>query len=449
MLPLPPGPPGRWLLGSFRELNADKLGTSTRYQREFGDVVTIRMGPMKVAMVSHPDLIEQVLVTHSRAVHKGLIEQLVRPAAGNGIFLSENDFWKRQRRMVSPPFHRAKLASYGEIMVSQTERVLADWKDGETRDVWRDTSRIGMGVAAKVLFDVDVEAQEGEELGQALTTLMACVVARINSPLPLPEFIPSPTMLRLKRAVRRLDTLVYQAIAARRAHPSDREDLLSLLLAARDEDDGQGMTDRQVRDEAMNLFVAGFETTAITLAWTLDLLARHPEAGRALRADLARVLGGRRASAADLPALKSLEHVVHESLRLYPPAWGMDRLAQQELELGGFRIPKGWDIWMLPWITHRDPRFFPEPDRFLPERWAGDAIKQLPKFAYFPFGGGPRICIGNAFAMMEAQLVLATLLPRFELAPTGGPPTPDPGFTLRPSPSVSLRLSAIGSAGAS
>lgn len=448
MLPLPPGPRGRLILGSFREVNADKLGTVTRYQRAFGDVVKMRMGPLNVALISHPDLIEQILVTQARTVHKGFIEQLARPAAGNGIFLSENDFWKRQRRMVSPPFHRARLAGYGETMVSVAERVMATWRDGETRDIYKDASRIGMNIAAKTLFDVDIEAAEGEQLGHALSAVMDGVVRRINSPLPLPDYVPTPTMLRLRRAVGRLDKLIYRAIAERRARPSQREDLLSLLLAVRDEDDGKGMTDRQLRDEAMTLFVAGFETTAINLAWTLDLLARNPEADAALRAELAEALGGRRPGAADLPQLKAVERVVNESLRLYPPAWAMDRLAQEDLEVGGHRIPRGWDVWMSPWIVHRDPRFWPEPERFDPGRWLGDGVKQLPRFAFFPFGGGPRICIGNAFAMMEAQLVLATLLPRFRFTAVGAPPTPDPGFTLRPAPAVKLKLSAIPAGGA-
>jgi cytochrome P450 len=439
-LPLPPGPKGLPFLGSSREVSADKLGATTRFQREHGSVVALRMGPLRVAMVSDPSLIEQVLVNGSRRVRKGVLEQLIRPAAGNGIFLSEDDFWKRQRRMVSPPFHRARLLGYGETMVSVAERVAEGWKHGEVRDVYRDTSHIGLAVAAKVLFDVDVEAQAGQELGRALTAVMDGVTARVNSLLPLPDVVPTPTMLRLKAAVRRLDALLYEAIARRRAGPGDREDLLSLLLAARDEDDGRGMTDRQLRDEAMTLFVAGFETTAINLAWTLDLLARHPDVEQEVRAELDRVLAGRRPTAADLPELPAVERVVKESLRLYPPAWAMDRLAQEDLELGGFRVPKGWDIWMFPWVVHRDPRWWPDPDRFHPARWASEEVKKLPRFAFFPFGGGPRICIGNTFAMMEAQLVLATLLPRFTFRPVGPPPTPDPGFTLRPRPAVTLRV---------
>jgi cytochrome P450 len=440
-LPLPPGPRGGLFLGAFREVQSDKLAVMTRYQREHGDVVGLRLGPMRIAAVYHPALIEQALLKLGRSMHKGLIEQLVRPAAGNGIFLSEDDFWKRQRRMVSPPFHKARLAGYARTMAEITTRVSAGWQDGEARDVYRDTSRIGMAVAAKVMFNVDVEARDGEELGSALADMMDAVTARIDSPIPWPDFVPTPTMLRLRAAVRRLDALVYDAIARRRREQIERDDLLSLLLAARDEDDGQGMTDRQVRDEAMNLFIAGFETTAINLAWTLDLLSRHPEVQAAVRGALPAP-----AATGEPPRVPLVEQVINESLRLYPPAWAFDRVAIEDVELGGYRIPKGWGVWFSPWVTHRDPRFWREPERFLPERWAGDEAKQRHKYSFIPFGGGPRICIGNGFALLEAQVVLATLLPAWRFEPIGEPPRPDPGFTLRPRPAVRQRVIRVDAA---
>jgi cytochrome P450 len=443
---LPPGPRGGFFLGSFREIIGDRLGTMTRYQRQHGDVVAVRMGPLHVVAVHHPDLIEQVLVKLSGHLHKGTVEQLIRPAAGNGIFLSEDDFWKRQRRMVSPPFHKTRIASYGKTMVEITERVIETWRDGEERDVYKDMSRIGMSVAAKVMFDVDVEAKEGEELGAALAEMMGAVSVRMNSGLPLPDFVPTPNMLRLRRAVRRLDGILYDAIAHRRREAGDRDDLLSLLLAVKDEDDGRGMTDRQLRDEAMNLFVAGFETTAISLAWTLYLLAKHPELAEAARRELRTALAAATPTAADLPRLGCVERLVNEALRLYPPAWAFDRLAREDLELGGYTIPKGWNVWILPWVVHRDPRFWSEPERFDPARWTTDAVKGRHKYSFIPFGGGPRVCIGNAFAMMETQLVLATILSRFQVEHLGEDPTPEPGFTLRPSPAVRQRVRRAASA---
>jgi cytochrome P450 len=436
----PPGPRGEFLLGSYREVMPNRLAVLTRYARDYGDVVGLRLGPLRVTLVSHPELIEEVLVTRAKLFHKGINEQLVRPAGGNGIFLSEGDFWKRQRRMVAPPLHKARIASYAETMVRVAERVADGFKDGETRDLYEDTTEIGLAIAAKTLFGVDVQQARG--FGQALTDVMACVKARIDSVIPVPDWAPTPIMLRLKRSQRRLDTILYDAIKERRAAGApERDDLLSLLLTARDEDDGQGMTDQQLRDEAMTLFIAGFETSAINLAWTLHLLSRHPQIADTLRDEVRSTLGDRTPNADDLPRLKYVERVVQEAMRLYPPAWVMDRVPLDDVELGGFHIRKGTDIWISPWILHRDPRFWDDPETFAPDRWNGDLQKRIPKFAYFPFGGGPRVCIGNAFAMMEVVLVIATLARRFRFEPVpGGTPTPDPGFTLRPVPGVRLRV---------
>jgi cytochrome P450 len=250
-------------------------------------------------------------------------------------------------------------------------------------------------------------------------------------------------MLRLRRAVRRLDTMLYEAIARRRREGGERDELLSLLLAVRDEDDGRGMTDRQLRDEAMNLFIAGFETTAINLAWTLHLLGKHPALAEETTREVRTTLAGAPPTAADLPRLASIERLVNEALRLYPPAWAFDRLVREDLALGGYTIPKGWNVWVVPWVVHRDPRFWSEPERFDPARWTTDAVKSRPKYSFIPFGGGPRVCIGNAFAMMEAQLVLATTLTRFRVEQLGDEPLPEPGFTLRPSPAVRQRVHSV------
>jgi cytochrome P450 len=436
----PPGPRGGLFLGIFREFMRDRLSAVTRYAREYGDVVGFRIGPVRAALVSKPELIEEVLQTRAKSFQKGMNEQLVRPTTGNGILLSEGDFWKRQRRMVAPPLHKARIAGYADTMVGVAERVTDAFTDGESRDVYEDMTRIGLAIAARTLFDVDVEG-EAAAFGTALTEMMSCVKARIDALVPLPDWVPTPTMLRLKRSGRKLDKVLYDAISQRRANPkSDREDLLSLLLASRDEDDGQGMTDQQLRDEAMTLFLAGFETSAINLAWTLHLIARHPEVAAKLEAEVDAVLGARPATVEDVPRLKYVERVVQEAMRLYPPAWIVDRIALEDLQLGGFDIKKGTDVWISPWILHRDPRFWERPDEFDPDRWENDLQKRLPKFVYFPFGGGPRVCIGNAFAMMEVVLVVSTLARKFHLVPDGAVPIPEPGFTLRPIPEVRLKL---------
>jgi cytochrome P450 len=443
-MPLPPGPRGGLILGTFREVMGDRLNVLQRYAREYGDVVGFRLGPMRAALVSGPPLIEEVLQTRAKSFYKGLNENLVRPTTGNGILLSEGDFWKRQRRMVAPPLHKARIAGYATTMVQVAERISDGFSDGETRDLYEDMTRIGLAIAARTLFDVDVEG-EAAAFGAALSELMTCVKARIDAPLPLPDWVPTPTMLRLKRSGRHLDKVLYGAIAQRRSQPkADRDDLLSLLLAARDEDDGQGMTDQQLRDEAMTLFLAGFETSAINLGWTLHLLAQHPAVADKLHAEVTGVLGTRAPTAEDVPKLEYVDRVVKEAMRLYPPAWIMDRLAIEDVSLGGFDIKKGTDVWITPWILHRDPRFWERPEEFDPDRWQNDLQKRLPKFVYFPFGGGPRVCIGNAFAMMEVVLVTAVLLRKFRLVPDGAPPIPEPGFTLRPSPGVRLKLQKRG-----
>jgi cytochrome P450 len=421
----------------------DKLTAVTRYAREYGDLVALRLGPMRLILVSDPDLIEQVFVSRAREFNKGAIEQLVRPSVGNGILLSEGDYWKRQRRMVAPPFHRQKLAGYGEVMVGITDRMTSGFADGEVRDMFPVTTNIALAVAAKTMFAVEVD-RDADGLGEALTAMMRAVNARVNAAVPLPDFVPTPTMLRLKRARAKLDTVLYRAIAERRAAATPGDDLLSLLLSVRDEDDGKGMTDLQLRDEAMTLFIAGFETTAISLSWIIHVLSTHPEVATQLHEQVRSVVGDRLPRFEDLPRLPYLERVIKETLRLYPPAWGIDRTPVSELELGGVRMKPGTDVWVSPWVMHHDPRFWSEPERFNPDRWDADLAAKLPKFAYLPFGGGPRVCIGNAFATMEMQLVAATLVQRFRFAPVeGAAPVPEPGFTLRPNPGVTVRLHRV------
>ncbi len=442
--PLAPGPKGTLLGGNFREVTADWLGTLTRYAREYGDVYSYRLGPQRGVMLSDPKLIEEVLAPKTNIFKKPPPEHLIRPLGGNGIFLSEGEFWKRQRRLVSPPFHKQALATYGEWMVRIAEGIAGKFEDGETRDVFEDTTRLALEVVSRVLFDADVNA-EAAHVGRALTQAMAALSLRLNSPVPLPDWVPTPAMRQLRAATRELDAVVYGFIAKRRASASrgaaNPKDLLSLLLSARDETDGQGMSDEQVRDEAMTLFVAGFETTAITLAWALWLLATHPHVAGQLRAEVDGVLAGRAPTSEDLPRLPFTDGVVREALRLYPPAWATLREVTEDFEIGGYRVPKGFMVGACQWVTHRDPRYWDRPQAFDPSRWQNDLAKRLPRFAYFPFGGGPRICIGNAFAMMEAVLVIATFASQLEFEPVERhSPTPKPGFTLRPEPGVVLRV---------
>jgi len=412
---LPRGPKGHWLLGHMAAFRDDPLGLFTRSARDYGDFVPLRFGPARLILISNPDDIEYVLITNNRNFVKDVAVRAIRPIGGNGLFLSEGDFWLRQRRLMQPAFHRQRIASYAETMVAYTQRMLDSWQGGETRDVHHEMTHLTMTIVAKTLFDADV-GNEAAELGATITRALECLSARLGSLwLLLPDTLPLPMNVRMRREVRRLDEVVYRIIDQRRASGEDRGDLLSMLLHTQDEDDGSRMTDLQVRDEAMTLFLAGHETTATTLAWAWYLLSQHPEAEARLVAEVQAALAGRAATVEDLQRLHYAEMVVTETLRLYPPVMALGREPIADCQIGGYPVRKGTSLIMSPWVLQRDPRYFEEPARFEPDRWADGLAQRLPRFAYFPFGGGPRLCIGSAFATMEATLVLATVAQRYRL----------------------------------
>ena len=439
---LPRGPKGHVLLGSLPEFRRDVLGFFAACARDYGDVVPIRVPRRRLVLLSHPDLIEEVLTAHARRTSKTALLQTLRTVLGNGLLLSEGDTWLRQRRLIQPAFHRQRIAAYGEVMAAFADRAMAHWKDGETRDVHADMMAVTQAIVAKTLFDADVSGGAWD-VGQALHVLMEDFSRTRTRVFRLPTFVPTPTRLRTRRAVERLDRLVYGIIAARRASGEDRGDLLSLLLQAQDADDGSRMTDQQARDEIMTLFLAGHETTAVSLSWTWYLLAQHPEVEARLVEELRSVLGGRWPTVADLPRLRYTEMVVTESMRLYPPAYTITRRVVEPLTVGSHAIAPETVLVMSQWVVHRDRRWFDEPGAFQPDRWEHDLAKRLPRYAYFPFGGGPRLCIGNTFALMEATLLLATIAQRFRfrLAP-GAAVTPMLSVTLRPAEGLPMILSA-------
>jgi cytochrome P450 len=435
LLRRPPGPKGHWLSGNLPDFRLHRLEFLTHCARTYGDMTALRFAHRRIFLVSHPDLIEEVLVTQSRHFIKHFALRLNPLLLGKGLLTSEGDFWLKQRRLIQPVFVRGRIASYGPAMVAAARRVMASWRNGERRDIAVEMMRITLDIAAKTLFDADV-GDETQAIGEALQVLQDNFLARFQATLPPPIWLPTPGNLRLRRAVRRLDAILFGFIRQRRAQPSDRGDLLSLLLAARDEA-GSGMTDRQVRDEAMTLFLAGHETTGLVLSWSWYLLAQNADVEEKLAAEVRQVLGEREPAVDDCPRLKYAEMVALEAMRLYPPAYVVGREALVDCAIGGFRVPRGTTLLMSQWVMQRDPRFFAEPERFRPERWSEEAIKTLPKFAYFPFGGGPRLCIGNTFAMMEMVLVLAAIVQRFHfrLQP-GAVVMPLPTFTLRPLPGI-------------
>lgn len=437
----PPGPKTRLISGVMRDYQADPLGFATRCVREYGDVVSARFLYVPCFFIYHPDYIEQVLVTEQRNFIKSVSLQtpFMRRLVGNGLLSSEGDFWKRQRRLAQPAFHRERINVYSQTMTAYTERMMASWQAGETRDVHEDMMQLTLEIVAKTLFDADV-TDTAREVGQLLSIIVEPFSYQASFKWILDNRLPTPMHRRFHRTAQRLDEIVFGIINEHRANQSDRGDLLSMLLAAQDED-GSQMTDQQLRDEAMTLFLAGHETTALTMSWTWYLLAQHPEVEAKLMTEIESVLGGRTPTVADLPALKYADQVIKEAMRLYPPAYAMGRQALQEFELGGYRIPAKAQIFFFQYVTHRDPRYFAEPEKFQPERWTTDFVKQLPRYAYFPFGGGPRLCIGNSFAMMETVLILTTMAQRFKLKLKSGQTiTPLPSITLRPANGVKMIL---------
>jgi cytochrome P450 len=436
--PTPPGPRARFpgqLLLAFRR---DPLGFLERLARDYGDVSFVRLGDRRVHLLNHPDLIKDVLVTEHRRFHKGRGLELAKHLLGDGLLTSEGDFHRRQRRLAQPAFHPQRIARYADAMVEHAERTSERWAELAVRtptpvlDLHQEMMRLTLGIVGKTLFATEVEG-EAHEIGQAITTSMELFRSFTTLPFAaLLERLPLPSTWRFLKARARLDATISRLIADRRAAGEDRGDLLSMLLLAQDEEGSGGMSDQQVRDEAMTLFLAGHETTANALTWTWYLLSRHPEVETCLHSELDQVLDSRGARAQDMPTLAYTWRVLAEAMRLYPPAWVIGRRAIADYEVAGYRLPKDSIVLVSQWVTQRDPRFFPDPERFDPERWTDEARATRPRFAYFPFGGGPRTCIGEQFAWMEGVLVLATLARRWR-------PRLGPGHRVALQPSITLR----------
>jgi cytochrome P450 len=432
----PPTAPGLPFFGNALSYMRDPLGFLCGTRDRFGDAVKVALGPLDVTLLSHPDMVEDILVTRNRLWQKDRFLQIhLRPILGEGLLTSEGDFWRRQRRLAQPAFHKERIASYGDVMVGHATRLANRWRDGEVRDVHEDMMRLTLEIVAQALFGASV-GDHASQVNEALEAILAVVSDPFELFIPILRRLPTPQRRRFDRAVVQLDAIIYDVIAQRRT--TETKDLLSMLLAAKDED-GSRMSDKQVRDEVMTLFLAGHETTAINLSWTWLLLSEHPEVEAKVHKELREVLGDRPPGFADLPHLKYTAHVISESLRLYPPAWSMGREAKQDLEVGGFKVQKGGQVWFCPWAIQRDPRWFDQPNRFRPERWEGDLHKTLHRYAYFPFGGGPRFCIGQSFAQMESVLLLATLARDFRVEALGRPRA-ETSVTLRPRGGLRVRL---------
>jgi cytochrome P450 len=438
------GQPRRGVLGVLPELSRDALGLLSRSARDCGDFVRMRLGPMHLVLISHPVLVEEVLVTRNHDFQKNLGTRRLRSALGNGLLVSEGDVWLRQRRLMQPAFHRERIEGMAETMVSTAWTTLDTWRTGDKLDIYEEMKKLTLEIAARTLFGTDI-TQDLTRIRRSSRIMTAHLRSRLFSLLMLlPDGVPTPGNLHYAAAVRDLDTLVYRVIAERRAESREGEDdLLEMLLAARD-DTGRGMTDRQLRDEVLTVMSAGYDTTALALTWAWVLLSQNPAAEIRLASEIVAVLGGRVPTAADACRLSYIEHTVAETLRLYPSAWAIGREAVRDTEIGGQRVRKGTTVLLSPWVLHRDPRFFDEPDAFRPERWADGLAQRLPRFAYMPFGGGQRTCLGSGFAQLEITLLLAAIGQRFriELAEPARPVEPVPVLTLQPRGGVPVMLSA-------
>lgn len=429
-LRMPPGPRGLPVLGSLLELNRDLLGFLVELHN-YGDVSCAMLGTTPHYMLNTPALIEEALVGKHRECIKDLGTRELVPLVGNGLLTSEGDFWRRQRKLASPPLQPKRIAAYADTMVECADRAFSGLRDDEVRDIGIEMGQLTLEIVSKTLLGTNAR-RDAERIRDVLEATMAYMKKQLFTGYGvLPKWIPTADRRRFRKALKEIDAIVYSMIARCRAEGESADYLLARLVKVRDEN-GEGMTDTQLRDEAITMLLAGHETTALTLCFAVYLLSENPAAAARLRDEVDAQLGGRPATVADIARLPFLDAVARETLRLYPPAYTIGREIIHEFEIGGYTLPVGSQLLVSPYAMHHDARLFPEPERFMPERWLDPAASALSRFAYLPFGGGPRVCIGNHFAMMEIALVLATLAQHAEL-------TVVPGYQLRLDPVVTLR----------
>jgi len=409
----------------------DMLAFAKAIQEQYGTFSFTKFGWIEFYTISDPELMNEILVKRPEAFYKlNLIKYALGPFLGNGLLTSEGDFWKRQRKLSQPAFHARRIENYADTMVAFTANMLEGWRDGETRRLDREMMKLTLNIVAKTLFDADV-SRDADRVGELLTNILEASNDRINSPVRLPDWLPTAANNRMHRDIAELDAILQRFIDDRRRSNEDRGDLLSMLLLAQDED-GTAMNDQQLRDEAMTIFLAGHETTAMAMTWAWYLISQHPDVLAKLQAETDVVLGDRPATMRDLAQLPYNEMVIKEAMRLYPPAPSVGRQPVEDIELGGYTIRKGAIVNLSIYAMHHNPAIYEDAESFVPERFSAEREKLIPRHAYLPFGGGPRVCIGNSFAMMEARLLLATMVQQVELKLV-------PGQTIAPRQLVTTR----------
>lgn len=437
----PPGPRGLPLLGTIAEFGRDKLGFFTRCQRDHGDIVATNFAGWPTLVVSDLPAIERILVTeHHRFAKNSLVWRQTRALFGQGLLTSDGTLWKRQRSLAAPSFVPRRLEGYIPSVMAITDRVVASWPVGDTFDMHARTMGLSLEVAARTLFDSPV-GDDVHTIDHALNDILRELEARIRRPVLLPDALPLPGHRRYTRGIAAVETVIDRMIRARRERTDAvGRDFLASLMAARDVNGGQ-MSDRQLRDEAITLLLAGHETTALVLSWACYLLAQAPDIADRIADEVGSVAPGRELTATDLPRLRLTEAALIETMRVYPPSWTIGRESIEPFEIGGYHFPAGVTIFISQWVIHRDARYYDAPEVFRPDRWLDGLQHTLPRFAYMPFGGGPRVCIGQHFAMMEAVVMLATIVRCFRIQWMGTRPiVPSPSITLRPSGGVPVML---------
>jgi len=438
----PPGPRSLSIGGSFHAFRANPLEFLTRCAAEYGDICYFRAAHQHMYFLNTPALVQEALVTKNASFMKSRILQRAKSLLGEGLLTNEGASHLRQRRLVQPAFHRDRLMRYAADMSSISVRSRSRYTDGAVVDMDREMMRLTLSIVGRTLFSAEVE-EDAATVGESMTALIEMMPVLM---FPFSQYLlhlPIPFMRRFQKAGETLDATIYRIIDERRRSGEDKGDLLSMLLLARDaEGDNTGMTDEQVRDETLTLFIAGHETTAVALTWAWYLLSQHPEAEARMHRELDDVLGGREPSFDDVARLPYTSNVLGETMRLFPPAWAIGRMATTDLELAGYRIPRKSIVLLSPYTMHRDAAWWPEPERFLPERWETEDPAR-PKFAYFPFGGGPRLCIGERFAWMEGVLALAALAQTWRFRRVDDQPVElSPLLTLRPKGGLRMRAEA-------
>lgn len=435
-------PEGHGIAGNLIDLGNDPLGFLTKC-RDYGEIVPLRLGLTTSCLLTNPDYIEQVLKDRDTFI-KSRGFRVLKTLLGEGLLTAEGESWFWQRRLAQPMFQQKRIDNYGQIMVESTDRMLQTWLDGETHDVHTDMMHLTLQIVMKCIFNANVDTGEAQAIANALDVAMNWFESKRRQNFLVWEWFPRPENVKYHQAIAKMDAAIYNLIATRRQQTEQTPDLLSMLMAARDEETGQQMDDKLLRDEVATLMLAGHETTANALSWTLMLLSQHPQVRQQLQAELQQVLQGRLPTIGDLGSLRYTNQVIKESMRLYPPVAIFGREAARDTTIGDYEIPQGTVVTISQWVMHRHPKYFENPDAFQPERWTENFEKQIPRGVYIPFGDGPRVCIGKGFAQMEAVLLLATIAQRFELdLEPGFEIVPQPSITLRPATGIKVRLKRL------